>query len=87
VAHLTADVVVATANKVARTVTVKISEDIKLLILLVAVIASMALMFLQPTTLPERTRVFYDCRIAEISPDVPPLVKQECRKLQERKMK
>lgn len=86
-AHLTADVVVATANKVARTVTVKISEDIKLLILLVAVIASMALMFLQPTTLPERTRVFYDCRIAEISPDVPPLVKQECRKLQERKMK
>lgn len=86
-AHLTADVVVATANKVARTVTVKISEDIKLLILLVAVIASMALMFLQPTTLPERTRVFYDCRIAEISPDVPPLVKQECRKLQERKIK
>ena len=65
----------------------KISEDIKLLILLVAVIASMALMFLQPTTLPERTRVFYDCRIAEISPDVPPLVKQECRKLQERKIK
>lgn len=86
-AHLTADAVVETANKVARTVTVKISEDIKLLILLVAVIASMALMFLQPTTLTERTRMFYDCRIAEISPDVPPLVKQECRKLQERKMK
>ena len=28
--------------------------------------------------------VFYDCRIAEISPDVPPLVKQECRKKMEK---
>lgn len=65
----------------------KLSEDIKLLILLIAVMASIAMMFFQPTTLPERTRVFYDCRIAEISPDVPPLVKQECRKLQERKLK
>ena len=28
--------------------------------------------------------VFYDCRIAEISPDVPPAVKQECRKKMEK---
>ena len=28
--------------------------------------------------------VFYDCRIAEISPDVPPKVKQECRKKMEK---
>jgi len=27
----------------------------------------------------------YDCRIAEITPDIPPKVKQECRKLYPRK--
>jgi len=84
--HRLADAV-EPVNKVVRIVIVKLSEDIKLLILLIAVMASIAMMFFQPTTLPERTRVFYDCRIAEISPDVPPLVKQECRKLQERKLK
>jgi hypothetical protein len=29
--------------------------------------------------------MMYDCRIAEISPDVPLAVKQECRKRMERK--
>jgi hypothetical protein len=28
------------------------------------------------------TTVKYDCRIAEISPDVPQAVKEQCRKLQ-----
>ena len=27
----------------------------------------------------------YDCRLAEISPDFPPSVKEQCRKLMERK--
>ena len=27
----------------------------------------------------------YDCRLAEISPDFPPAVKEQCRKLMERK--
>lgn len=28
-----------------------------------------------------RVGVYYDCRIAEISPDFPPQVKEQCRKL------
>jgi hypothetical protein len=32
----------------------------------------------------EPTKVKYDCRIAEISPDVPVNVKEECRRLMER---
>lgn len=32
----------------------------------------------------KRISVMYDCRIAEISPDVPPAVKQECRKRMEK---
>ena len=63
----------------------KINDDLKFGLLVVIVIASIVVQCFHPTTLPERTRVFYDCRIAEISPDVPPMVKQECRKLQEKK--
>ena len=33
----------------------------------------------------DQVSVFYDCRLAEISPDVPPLVKQECRKRMEKR--
>jgi hypothetical protein len=33
----------------------------------------------------EHTIVKYDCGIAEISPDVPQAVKEQCRKLQEGK--
>jgi hypothetical protein len=62
----------------------KLNENLKIILLVVAVIASIAVQFYHPLTAPERARVFYDCRIAEISPDVPPLVKQECRKLQEK---
>lgn len=32
-------------------------------------------------TIPMPTQRTYDCRIAEISPDFPPKVKEECRKL------
>jgi len=54
----------------------KLNDDIEFAILLVAVILSIACMFIQP----DRSSVFYDCRVAEISPDVPPKVKEECRK-------
>lgn len=54
----------------------KLNDEVKFVILLIAVILSMVCMFIQP----DRTAVFYDCRIAEISPDVPPKVKEECRK-------
>ena len=63
----------------------KVNEDFKLILLLLAVIASIAVQFYHPLTAPERTKIFYDCRIAEISPDVPPKVKEECRKLMEKR--
>ena len=53
----------------------KLNDDAKFAILLIAVIASMVCMFIQP----DHSAVFYDCRIAEISPDVPPKVKEACR--------
>ena len=62
----------------------KINENLKIILLVVAVIASILVQFYHPLTAPDRAKIFYDCRIAEISPDVPPLVKQECRKLQEK---
>ncbi len=58
----------------------KISEDFKFAILLIIVVISMTMAFKQP-----KYTVQYDCRVAEISPDVPPKVKEECRKLQEGK--
>lgn len=61
----------------------KISDTFKFSILVIIVVASIAVQCFHPTTLTERTRVFYDCRISEISPDVPPKVKEECRKLQQ----
>lgn len=60
-------------------------EDIVFLLVLIAVCVSMIVQCYHPNTVSERARVFYDCRLAEISPDVPPLVKQECRKMQEGK--
>ena len=53
----------------------KLNEDIKFIILMVAVFLSMAAAFFQP-----KYPVVYDCRIAEFSPDVPPAVKEQCRK-------
>lgn len=63
----------------------KLSDDLKFGILLVIVVVSIVVQCYHPTTLTERTKVFYDCRIAEISPDVPPKVKEECRKQQEKR--
>ena len=54
----------------------KLSDDTKFVLLMLAVILSIVCMFIQP----DRTAIFYDCRVAEISPDVPPKVKEECRK-------
>ena len=54
-------------------------EDWAVVIVLFAVYAAMLVTCSHPT--PDYVkRVMYDCRIAEISPDVPPAVKQECRK-------
>lgn len=76
-----AEVAQVRVTKVERTATVKLSEDTKFFILLFVVIISMVMAFFPPK--PE-VAVFYDCRIAEISPDVPPKVKQECRKKMEK---
>jgi hypothetical protein len=62
----------------------KINDDLKFGLLVVVVIASIAVQCFHPQTITGRTKVFYDCRIAEISPDVPPMVKQECRNQQEK---
>lgn len=53
----------------------KLSDEVKFIILLVVVMLSMAASFFQP-----KYPVIYDCRVAEISPDVPPKVKEDCRK-------
>ena len=58
----------------------KINDGLKFSILVIIVIASIAVQCFHPQTITERTKVLYDCRIAEISPDVPPKVKEECRK-------
>jgi len=55
----------------------KISDEVKFTVLAIAVIASLAAMFFQP----RYPTIKYDCRLAEISPDIPPQVKEECRKL------
>lgn len=55
----------------------KLSDDTKFAILLIVVIISIVMAFFPPK--PE-VAVFYDCRMAEISPDVPLKVKEECRK-------
>lgn len=64
----------------------KLSENLKFGILVVIVIASIVVQcYYSGPSLTERTRVFYDCRMSEISPDVPPLIKEECRKMQKEK--
>ena len=55
----------------------KISDEVKFITLFFVVVASIAAMFFQP----RYPTIKYDCRIAEISPDVPLKVKEECRKL------
>lgn len=57
-------------------------EDWGFVLLLLALAACIAAEFMQPEHFK---KIMYDCRVAEISPDVPPKVKEECRKLQEGK--
>jgi hypothetical protein len=53
----------------------KISDEVKFIVLAIAVIASLAAAFFQP----RHIIVKYDCSLAEISPDYPQEVKQRCR--------
>ena len=53
----------------------KISDEVKFIVLAIAVIASLAAAFFQP----RYPTIKYDCRLAEISPDYPQEVKQRCR--------
>lgn len=58
----------------------KINDDTKLLLLAVVSVAMVVLLGYLLNQLKHDT-VIYNCQIAEISPDVPPKVKEECRKL------
>jgi len=60
---------------------VKISDDTKFVILMIVVVISLVMTVYQPR---HEVAVFYDCRVSEISPDVPPKVKEECRHLMEK---
>ena len=54
---------------------------------MVAVIIAVLILFGWMVTIStvQNHIVKYDCRLAEISPDFPPAVKEQCRKLMERK--
>lgn len=52
---------------------------------LLVIIASLALGWAVYGSTVEPTIVKYDCRITEISPDVPQTVKEQCRELQKEK--
>lgn len=53
-------------------------ETLELIIGFVALIISFVLVFL---FLPDQRSKVYDCRMAEISPDFPPQVREECRRI------
>jgi hypothetical protein len=59
----------------------KLSNEVKFVILFLIAVVSIGVMFFQP----RYPTIKYDCRLAEISPDVPVKVREECRKLQEKK--
>jgi hypothetical protein len=58
----------------------KISDNAKLLLLAIVSVAMVVLLGYLLNQMKHDT-VIYNCQIAEISPDVPPKVKEECRKL------
>jgi hypothetical protein len=58
----------------------KISDNAKLLLLAIVSVAIVVLLGYLLNQMKHDT-VIYNCQIAEISPDVPPKVKEECRKL------
>mgnify|MGYP003340332205 CR=1 FL=1 len=55
----------------------KINDYVKFALLIIVMVFCIASAFMQP-----KYPVAYDCRISEISPDVPPAVKEQCRKRQ-----
>ena len=59
--------------------TMKISEENLLLIAGVICVLLIPVVFYY--TVPKHGVQVYDCRIAEISPDIPVKAKEECRKL------
>ena len=60
-------------------------EDWAVVIVLFAVYAAMLVTCTHPT--PDYVkRVYYDCRLAEISPDYPPEVRNQCRKVRMEKI-
>jgi len=52
----------------------------KLIYLGLAVLFVIGFWVIVLTALPRHGTVVYDCRLAEISPDFPPEVRNECRK-------
>jgi hypothetical protein len=61
----------------------KLSDNIKLLLLSTVLVAMIVLLGYLLNQIKHGT-IIYNCQIAEISPDVPPKVKEECRKLMEK---
>lgn len=59
----------------------KLSDDTKFAILLLVVMVSLIMTVWQPK---HEVAVFYDCRVAEISPDIPLKVKEQCRHVMEK---
>jgi uroporphyrinogen-III synthase len=62
----------------------KYSEELKFGLVVILLIASIAVQCFHPLTADQRAKIFYDCRLAEISPDIPQKVKEECRKLMQK---
>ena len=59
-------------------------NSISIAAILILVVTMWVGLFIVATNLPNK--VTYDCSIAEISPDFPPDVREQCRKLNVRKM-
>ncbi len=53
-------------------------ENIEIAIVVVATIIAFLIVI---NSLPSNRTVVYDCRLAEISPDFPPEVRNECRRI------
>jgi hypothetical protein len=58
-------------------------ETIELWVITVITVVTIVIMFF---VLPIPTKQVYDCRLSEISPDFPPEVRNECRKLRAEKV-
>ena len=58
-------------------------ETIELWVITIITVVTLVTIFF---VLPVPTKRVYDCRLAEISPDFPPEVRNECRKLRAEKV-